>query len=95
MAHLASHLLGQFVRCISAHWHSRYGRPIALLEKFVERGRFAGTCYQAANWLRNGESIGRSRNDRAHHLEVPVKTVRLYPIGRHFRKRLYVPGQAS
>ena len=35
-----------------------------MLEPFVERNRFRGTCYQAANWHWVGETQGRSRNDR-------------------------------
>lgn len=92
--HLASHLLGQFVQRVSAQWQDRYGHPIALLETYVERGRFAGTCYRAANWIRVGETAGRSRNDRTHRLEVPVKAVWLYPLSKDFRERLSGPGRA-
>jgi hypothetical protein len=93
--HLASHLLGQFAQRVSAHWQERYGHPLALLETYVEQGRFAGTCYRAANWIRVGETAGRSRNDRTHRLEVPVKAVWLYPLSRHFRERLSAPGCPS
>jgi hypothetical protein len=86
--HLASHLLGQVRRRLSTDWLIKYGHPIDLLETFVEVGRFSGTCYAAANWVRVGETTGRSRNDRHTRLQVPVKTVWLYPMGKHFRTRL-------
>lgn len=92
--HLASHLLGQLTRRLSANWQGRYGHPIELVETYVDRGRFAGTCYRAANWICVGETAGRSRNDRAHRLEVPVKSVWLYPLNKHFRARLCAPGSA-
>lgn len=50
VSHLASHILGQVARRISSDWMARYNHPIYLLETFVERERFRGTCYQAANW---------------------------------------------
>lgn len=86
--HLASHVLGQVRRRLSADWLIKYGHPIDLLETFVEVDRFRGTCYAAANWIRVGETTGRSRNDRHKRLRVPVKSVWLYPLGKHFRRRL-------
>jgi len=46
---LASHLLGQVARRIGEDWRHKYGHSVVLLESFVERERFAGTCYRAAN----------------------------------------------
>jgi hypothetical protein len=89
--HLASHLLGQVRRRLSADWRNKYGHPIDLLETFVEEDRYRGTCYAAANWIRVGQTTGRSRNDRHKRLQVPVKSVWLYPLGKHFRSRLCSP----
>jgi hypothetical protein len=85
--HLASWFLGQALRRLSADWEQKYGHPIHLVETFVERQRFAGTCYRAANWIRVGETAGRSRQDRNHDLEVPVKDVYLYLLRHDFRTR--------
>lgn len=74
------HLLGQVVRRIDGDWQARYGHGLDWLETFVEVGRFAGTCYRAANWQRIGETRGRSRQDREHRLQVPVKAVYLYRL---------------
>lgn len=86
--HLASHILGLVTRKLSADWQMRYGHPIYLVETFVEKQRFSGTCYRAANWVYVGDTKGRSRNDRHNTLQVPVKSIYLYPLVKHFRKRL-------
>lgn len=80
--HLASHLLALVCRRISRDWQERYGHPIHLLETFVERDRFTGTCYRAAGWIHVGATTGRSRNDRYKTLSVPIKDVWLRPLGR-------------
>lgn len=86
--HLASHVLGRLLRRLPGDWQHKYGVEPCLAETFVERGRFAGTCYRAANWLKVGESSGRSRGDREHRLEVPIKDIYLYPLRSDFRERL-------
>lgn len=85
--HLASHILGRIGRRVSADWIEKYGHPIHLLETFIERGRFRGTVYQAANWIHVGETRGRSRNDRGG-TQVPIKHIYLYPLTKHFREEL-------
>ena len=86
--HLASHVLGHTSRSLSAHWQAKYGHSIYLLETFVDSERFAGTSYAAANWTAVGHTTGRSRNDRNHRLQVPVKSIHCYPLCRKFRRHL-------
>jgi len=86
--YLASHILSKVIKQIKDDWTAKYGHPLYLLETFVERDRFAGTCYKASNWTRVGETKGRSRNDRSHNIEVPVKDIYLYPLTKRFRKVL-------
>jgi len=86
--HLASHVLGLIARRIRADWQSKYGHPIHALETFVDRDRFKGTCYQAANWVRLGSTQGRTRNDRNHCIRASVKDVYLYPFSPDFRREL-------
>jgi hypothetical protein len=86
--HLASHVLGLIARRIRADWQAKYGHPIAALETFVDRSRFAATCYRAANWLRVGETKGRTRNDRYGCIQAPVKDIYLYALTPHFRQEL-------
>jgi uncharacterized protein YigA (DUF484 family) len=68
------------LRRLAADWQQKYGHPIALVETFVERDRFAGTSYRAANWQHVGVTTGRSRQDRYTTLQVPVKDVYVYPL---------------
>jgi len=78
---LASHILGKVARRIDGDWRRKYGHGLEWLETFVESGRFAGSCYKAANWRYVGETRGRSRQDRDHQLRVPAKAVYLYRLG--------------
>lgn len=86
--HLASHVLGRITRRIRNDWQVKYGHPVHLVETFVERDRFAGTCYKAANWRYIGSTAGRSRQDRYSTLVVPVKDIYIYPLIPHFKEAL-------
>lgn len=86
--HLASHILGLVLRRLRTDWISKYGHPVHLVETFVERDRFQGTCYRAANWQCVGQTQGRSRQDRYTSMRVPVKDIYLYPLIPHFRQAL-------
>jgi hypothetical protein len=86
--HLASHILAMAMRRLSADWQAKYGHPIYLVETFVDRSRFKGTCYRAANWICVGQTQGRSRQDRDRTLSVPVKDIHLYPLVPDFREKL-------
>jgi len=86
--YLASHILSKVCQRIKDDWTAKYGHPLYLLETFVERDRFRGTCYKASNWACVGKTKGRSRNDRSHNIEVPVKDIYLYPLTKRFRKVL-------
>lgn len=86
--HLASHILGLVARRIQQDWMARYAHPVVCLETFIERDRFRGTCYQAANWQCVGQTQGRSRNDRFKTLSVPIKDIYLYPLRRDYQQWL-------
>ena len=90
---LASHLLGLIGRRISADWQRKYAHPIHLLETFVEAGRFAGTCYQAANWVRVGQTQGRTRQDAPNGQRswVARKDIYLFPLHPRFTQHLRQP----
>jgi hypothetical protein len=86
--HLASKLLGLAARRLPADWLSRYGYRPVLLETFVDKRRFSGTCYKAANWLRLGDTQGRGKLDTAHAHALPVKSVWVLPLTPRFRDAL-------
>ena len=86
--HLASHLLGKVLRRIQDDWQAKYHHPIYMLETFVERDRFKGTCYRAANWIHVGQTQGRGKLDVKSEYLLPVKDIWLYPLDKSFRQEL-------
>jgi len=86
---LAGHVLGRAVRRLSQDWQRKYGHPVFLVETFVERDRFAGTCYRAANWLPIGQTQGRGRQGPDPRLRTSsIKDIFVYPLDGDFRRRL-------
>ena len=85
---LASRILSMAARRLPDVWQERYHYRPALLESFVDSGRFAGTCYKASNWVCAGSTTGRGKWDRDHSSQKPVKTVWLYPLERRFKEAL-------
>ena len=75
-------------RRIADDWQSRYRYRPYLLETFVEKQRFTGTCYKAANWTPVGDTKGRGKLDVKNEYKLPVKSVWLYPLCRNFRHKL-------
>lgn len=89
--HLASKLLGTAARQLPDDWNARYGYRPVLLETFVEKQRFTGTCYRAANWRCLGDTQGRGKLD-VHTLRLlPVKSVWALPLHKRFREILCAP----
>ena len=86
--HLASKLLGFAARRLPADWFHRYGYRPVLLETFVEKQRFSGTCYKAANWRCLGDTRGRGKLDTDHAHALPIKSVWALPLSPRFRQIL-------
>jgi len=86
--HLASHILGRMARTVSTDWQSVYNHPIYYLETFVDKERFAGTCYKAANWIYLGDTTGRGKNDQTHRPNRTIKAVWGYGLSKNFRQQL-------
>jgi hypothetical protein len=85
---LASRILSEAAKRLPADWRDRYRYAPVLLETFVERDRFQGTCYRAANWIHVGQTQGRGKLDRYKQRLLPVKDVFMYPLRRDFRHHL-------
>jgi hypothetical protein len=88
---LANHILARIARRIDTDWQERYRHRIHLLETFVQPDRFRGTCYQAANWIRVGQTTGRTRQNQRHRdneVHAPVKDVYLYALSSDARQQL-------
>lgn len=86
--HLGSWVLGRLARQLPQDWRERYGYEPVLLESFVEGERFAGTCYQAANWVCLGQTLGRGKLEKSHDAVLPCKRIFVRPLRADFRALL-------
>jgi hypothetical protein len=55
---LASWGWGRVRRRLVGDWQAKYGHRIELVESFVDRSRFRGSCYAASNWTEGGADAG-------------------------------------
>ncbi len=84
--YLASKILAINAKRISDDWLNIYNHPLYLLETFVEKNRFKGTCYKAANWIYVGQTKGIAKKGHDHLFHGNIKNVYLYPLRKDFRK---------
>jgi hypothetical protein len=92
---LASHILGQAIGRVRADWQERYGFSPVLLETFVDRSRFIGSSYRAANWVYVGQTSGRGRQDRHKSFSVSRKDVYVYQLCKKAREVLCCAGSCE
>ncbi len=93
---LASWVLGASVRRVADDFERRYGFEPWILESFVDEQRHEGTCFQAANWSRIGQTKGRGRNDLKGLCAESIKGIYIYPLVADFRERMGVdPNRGS
>ncbi len=85
---LASMILGKAAKRLPDDWHTHYHYRPVLLETFVEKTRFEGTCYKAANWKYLGQTKGRGKLGVAGKQSVPIKDLWTYPLSTRFREHL-------
>jgi hypothetical protein len=86
---LASSALALAVKTVPDDWQGCYGYRPVLMETLVDRKRFKGTCYKAANWIHVGETTGRGRMDRENKRQgAAVKEIYVYPLASRFRREL-------
>jgi len=88
---LASKVLALNLRRLSEDWRERYGHQILLAETFVDRSRFAGTCYRAAGWIPLGETRGFARSGNGYLPHGNVKTLFVRAVHPDARKMLSAP----
>ena len=93
--YLASRILARAARVLPAHWNARYGYKPVLLETFVQKDRFRGTCYRASNWICVGQTKGRGKLERQNRCVLPVKEIFLYPLHTRFRRILCTPTKGN
>ena len=54
-------------------WQTKYNYSPVLFETFVQKDRFRGISYKAANWVCVGDTKGRGKADRTHQNNKPIK----------------------
>jgi len=87
--HLASHVLARALQRLAGDWQQRYGYQPWLVESFVEKAKYRGSCYRASNWMElAGSTTGRGRNDPAHQAGQTRKRIFLYPLVQKVREAL-------
>jgi transposase len=82
---LASKILSTVAKRIAVDWQERYKYTPVLLETFVEKERFSGTCYKAANWQLVGTTKGRGKKDIFQEANLPKKDIFMYPLQKDFK----------
>ena len=85
---LASKVLSMAARRLPTDWQTAYSYRPVLLETFVQKDRFAGTCYKAANWRYLGDTKGRGKLDVKHENTIPIKAIFVYPLVSDLRSQL-------
>jgi hypothetical protein len=84
---LASKVLALVLKRLPEDWQDRYGVRPRLVETFVDRERFTGLCFRAANWQRIGVSTGRGRLGPLTPTKSP-KDIWVYELEREARRAL-------
>ncbi len=92
LKNLASRVLGQNLRRLSADWQAHWGHALELAETFVDPRKYRGTSYLAANWIKLGLSKGYARSNGQYTAKHGQKKVMLvYELRRAARQRLADP----
>jgi hypothetical protein len=84
---LVSTIWSRVAARLGQDWQSRYGARPLLVETFVDRSRFTGCSFAAANWLRLGQSTGQGRLG-ANQGATTRKDIWVYPLSSEARRQL-------
>ena len=86
---LVSKVWSRVAAGLAEDWFHRYGVRPLLVETFVDRTRFLGRSFAAANWQRLGQSTGRGRLGPRTPQASP-KDIWVYPLDARARPQLQV-----
>ena len=91
--HLASVMLSENLVLLQRDWPQRYGVSVWLAESFVDRQRFSGASYRAANWQGIGWTRGFAKRQShfVHHGQS--KEVYVYVIEQRMRQFIHGDGR--
>jgi SRSO17 transposase len=87
--HLASVILSEGVRQLQRDWPQHYGVPVWWVESFVDRQRFTGASYRAANWQAIGWTRGFAKRPEGFVHHGQKKEVYVYVIEPRMRQIIH------
>lgn len=84
---LASKILAMSIRQVRVDWEKQYEIIPYMVETFVDRSQYLGTCYKASNWINIGETKGYSKIGKEFVYHGRKKDLYVYIMDRRFAKR--------
>lgn len=87
--HLASVILSENLQLLQRDWPQHYGVPVWWVESFVDRQRFEGASYRAANWQSIGWSRGFAKRQGSFVHHGQSKEVYAYVIEPRLRRIIH------
>ncbi|MEM4326323.1 MAG: DUF4338 domain-containing protein [Candidatus Pacearchaeota archaeon] len=86
--YLASHILSKSIPLLVRDWEEQYNVKIYMVETFIEKSRFQGTSYRAANWTCVGTTKGYAKTKTGYTRHGVIKDVYLYPACKDYLRLL-------
>jgi len=83
---LASHVLSKSLRQLREDWEKQYEVTPYMVETFVDKEKYLGTCYIAANWTYLGVTKGYGRRRNSFEYHGHIKDIYVYIVDRSFAR---------
>jgi len=90
---LASHIIALSIKRLKHDWPILYGTEPYLLETFVDRDQYKGTCYKASNWHYVGETSGFGKVGVTYQYHGNKKGVFVYTLKKNFKQLMGCTGK--
>ena len=95
LPNLASRVLALVLKRLSDDWLHHHGKPVLVVESFVDKSRFRGTCYKACGFAAIGATSGFARASRDFYVEhggpKQLFVRPLHPRGRELLRQSRLP----
>lgn len=95
LPNLASRVLALVLKRLGQDWLLHHGKPVLLVESFVDESRFRGTCYKACGFTALGATAGFARASREfyvqHHTPKQLYVRRLHSRGPELLRQSRLP----
>jgi SRSO17 transposase len=85
---LASYVLSLSLKQLRIDWKKQYEVEPYMAETFVDRQKYAGTCYKAANWVYLGTTQGYGRQGNTFVYHGQKKDIYVKMMNRRFASQL-------